>query len=120
MIGLYDCSYRMAIGDKTATDGTPPVGQKGTQPDPHRQPPRSGEGSTRSSEPLADLGRLLEQVFANRDNESLGRSRVSRAQRNFHRQKPPTCSVETRLWRPTVGYLLLRRPFEQQLFGMTI
>ena len=58
MIGLYDSNYRMAIGDETAAGGTSPVGQEGTRPDPHRQPPRSSEGSTQPSEPLtlADLG----------------------------------------------------------------
>ena len=45
--------------------------------------------------PLATLGRLLEQVLVNRPivtEEHSGRSRVSRAQRDFHQQKPPTFS----------------------------
>ena len=94
----------MAISDGTAAGRTSLGRQEGTQPDPHRQSPRSDEGGIRLNKPLTNLGRLLEQVLVDRRNdESLEHSRVSRAQRDFHQQKPPTffngnASMEADRW----------------------
>ena len=58
-------------------------------------PPGVGEGSLRRIDQLDILGQLLERVLANRSNvtnDTSTRSRISKAQRDFHQQKPPTFS----------------------------
>ena len=84
----------MTSREEIGVNETSPTRQEQTQHVPP-PPPRTGEGSSQDDEPLASLGRLLERVLASRPNtneEHSNRSRVSRAQRDFHQQKPPTFS----------------------------
>ena len=56
-------------------------------------PPGVGVGGIQTNNQLDILGQLLERVLANRPNtneESSLRTRVSKAQWDFHQQKPPT------------------------------
>ena len=62
-------------------------------------PLQRDEGSSQNVDPLDTLGQLFERILANRIppppvlNVPV-RDRVSKAQRNFHQQKPPTFSGE--------------------------
>ena len=62
-------------------------------------PPGVGVGGIQPNNQLDVLGQLLERILANRPNtneESSLRTRVSKEQRDFHQQKPPTfCSGST-------------------------
>ena len=85
----------MTNNDETRVNETLPNDdeQDRIQQLPQPPPMRVGEGSSQSSDPLAGLGRLLEQVLSARTpDEHSARNRVSRAQRDFHQQKPPTFS----------------------------
>ena len=67
---------------------------------PPPPPTTPGEGSRQPGDQLDVLSQLLEKVLANQSNTrnnddgSSARTRVSKAQRDFHQQKPPTFSGE--------------------------